>query len=92
MGLLPGQLVGFTARRDRRVFRVLAEEGEFVALVCPCCGQEGRATVRDLLPLEDGEVLARLGIAPIPTAPPSPSAAVPPKSGGRRRRRRRGGR
>lgn len=61
MDLSVGDLVAFReARRDRRVFRVVAVGGDHATVVCPCCGVTGTVLlheVRWLHPLEAWERL-----------------------------------
>ncbi len=83
MELAPGTWVRLAAARDGRLFRVAEAGPEAVALRCPCCGAEGRATPSQVAPLAAGEALRRLGL-PLP-APPRKGARGG-RRGGRRRR------
>lgn len=61
MDLNVGDLVAFReARRDRRVFRVMAVDGEHATVVCPCCGVSGMVPVQELLWLHPLEAWERI--------------------------------
>lgn len=61
MDLHVGDLVAFRgARRDRRVFRVVALSGDRATVVCPCCGVTGAVLAQELRWLHPLEAWERI--------------------------------
>ncbi len=67
--ILPGDFVGFRARRDRRLFRVKSLDGDVAVIYCPCCGIVGRSMLKDLRRLHPLEAQHRLDGADAPDVP-----------------------